>query len=313
YNLSRATTRGSGTSGEDVTPSSLAIKGVLPSASFPGVSVDVIEVRGEVILPKAAFEELCGNYSNARNAASGILRRYKDGVDANAGALEFVAYDGGEVEVAQLKSAGFEQPEPREIFRVEDGDVEGLMGYYDKVKGGRDGMRFEIDGCVYKLSGAAARSSLGSTQRAPRWAIAHKFAALSNTTSLTGVTYKVGRTGAITPVIEFDEVDIGGVNVKRATGNNWGMLRDTLGDEPKIGDLLVVERAGDVIPKVLRSEMGGEGGRVEVREPDKCPSCGAGVEQLVEEFGVKGIADVIDMEGKGLEELEGYEAYHLTG
>ena len=152
------------------------------------------------------------------------------------------------------------------------------MKYYDKVKQGREDMRYEIDGCVYKVKGKEGRVEMGATQRAPRWAIAHKFETMKGTSLLEGITYKVGRTGAITPVIEFKEVEIGGVKVSRATGNNFRMLQSVLGHTPSVGDIVFVERAGDVIPKVLRSEGGGEEGRIlNAGEPNECPSCGGEV------------------------------------
>jgi len=271
--LLRAVTRGNGREGEDVSKQARFVKGVLPFVKGGDYKDGETEVRGEVIMGRGNFEGLKGGYSNARNAASGVLRSWKGGVSSHLGKLVFIAYDGP----GGMEEEGFFVPTPERSVFIDGGGVEELTEYHEELGRKREGMEFEIDGVVYKVHDAGEREALGYTSRAPRWAMAHKFPALEAVSRLEKVEYAVGRTGAITPVIVFGEVEVGGVKVRKATGNNWGMLRAVLGGEPRVGDEVYVERAGDVIPKVVKASNLGEGERVGVEEPKGCPSCGGGV------------------------------------
>ncbi|GMI04916.1 hypothetical protein TrVE_jg12136 [Triparma verrucosa] len=287
WELCRGATRGDGRVGEDVTKAVKRISNIPNSlrGSFTG---DIVEVRGEVILPTEGFERLKldedFSYTNPRNAASGILRRFKDGVGVeNQGMLRFYAYDaeeegGGEVFEKDmrgaLKGAGFDIPEPSEVEVVNG--VEDLVAYHAELLRKRSELPYEIDGVVYKLANSTLRSNVGGRTRSPRWAIAHKFPAAVASTRLLGVEPRVGRTGAITPVAKLEPVDVGGVTVSSASLHNFVLVEQML-KGAREGTVVDIQRAGDVIPQVLRVSSAGSDDLpfLNLTAPKLCPACGS--------------------------------------
>ncbi len=285
-----AGTRGDGTTGEDVTSNVRTINTVplrLRGRGWPAV----LEVRGEVVIPKAEFERLNAErlergdsvFANPRNAAAGSLRQLDPRVTA-ARPLTFIPWGLGELSAPvaplyskaarRLKQWGFRLSELLDVVQ----GIDACLKYYQDMLSRRDGLRFEIDGVVYKVDDLAARERLGSTARAPRWALAHKLPAHEETTVVEDVFASVGRTGVITPVANLRPVQVGGVTVSRATLHNEDELRRK---DVRIGDTVVVRRAGDVIPEVVgvvRSKRPKRTRRFKM--PDKCPVCGSDVVRL---------------------------------
>ncbi len=258
--LTQAGTRGDGETGEDVTANVRTIKTVplhLQGKGWPSV----VEVRGEVVIPKKDFERLNAEqlkqggkiFANPRNAAAGSLRQLDPRITASR-PLSFFPWGLGETsepvarrysEVSKhLKEWGFRVTE---FFRVAHGADE-CLGYYREILAKRDKLPFEIDGVVYKVDDLRAREQLGYTARAPRWAIAHKFPAQEETTVVEDIMPSVGRTGVITPVAVLRPVPVSGVTVTHATLHNQDEI---VRKDVRIGDTVIVRRAGDVIPEVV--------------------------------------------------------------
>ncbi len=291
--LVRAGTRGDGTKGEDVTANARTIKSVplcLLGKGWPAV----LEVRGEVVIPKRDFERLNEErlargeniFANPRNAAAGSLRQLDPRITAGR-PLSFFPWGLGEVSeqpalrysqiVQRLKEWGFPVTE---FFRPIH-DIEGCLAYYQEITARRNDLPFEVDGVVYKVDDLAARDALGFTARAPRWGIAHKFPAQEETTVVEDILASVGRTGVITPVAMLRPVEVGGVTVSRATLHNEDELRRK---DIHIGDTVIVRRAGDVIPEVVGviTEKRPESVRA-WHMPKTCPMCGSEVVRLENE------------------------------
>ncbi len=257
--LVHAATRGDGAVGENVTANARTIADI-PHV-LKGNPPAVLEVRGEVYMTKADFAALneaqaaAGKqtYVNPRNTAAGSLRQLDASVTA-ARPLKFFAYAWGEVSdmpaetqsamVAKLAAYGFATNPLMAVFD----DAAGLIGHYRHIELGRADLAFDIDGVVYKVDDLALQGRLGFVSRSPRWAIAHKFAAEKAMTTLNAIDIQVGRTGALTPVARLSPVTVGGVVVTNATLHN-GEEIERLG--LMIGDTVIVQRAGDVIPQVL--------------------------------------------------------------
>jgi len=284
--LARAATRGDGETGEDVTPNAKTVRGV--PLRVTGDAPDVMEVRGEVVMLRRVFEEVnaarlaAGEspFVNPRNAASGGLRQLDSRLTAER-KLSFFAYTLGETVdpagvipgsqealLAWLKGAGFAV---RGEGRVCAG-IEALEGFVREAQAGRAELPFDIDGVVIKVNRFAVREELGSTARGPRWAIAYKFPAEQAFSVLEGVTWQVGRTGQVVPVAELRPVFVGGVTVGRATLHN---LEQMASKDVRVGDTVIVQRAGDVIPEVVGPvlEKRPEGAEP-VAAPVVCPACG---------------------------------------
>ncbi len=279
----RAITRGDGEFGEDVTENALTIR-TLPlrvEAEWPK-----FEVRGEVLMTKRAFERLNTQrdteglplYANPRNAGAGSLRVLDPTVTA-ARQMEFFAYfllvDGQPALKSQweslerMKAMGF-KVNPN-IAKLEN--VEGLLAYCRKWGEHREGLPYEIDGVVAKVDSVEQQNKLGWTAKFPRWAIAYKFTARQAETVLEGIDIQVGRTGALTPVARLRPVVVGGVTVANATLHNEEEIA-RLGLE--IGDTVVVERSGDVIPKIVEVKQR-PANRTPFVMPKQCPVCGSDV------------------------------------
>jgi DNA ligase (NAD+) len=286
----RAATRGDGVTGEDVTANVATIRSV--PRRLRGKPPAVLEVRGEVFLPFAGFERMNRDalargdktYVNPRNAASGSLRQLDSRITAQR-PLDLYFYELGLVEggavpdrhselASRLNEWGLRTcPEGRKVA-----GVEGCLEYYRDIGARRLKLPYQIDGVVYKVDSRAAQEKLGFVSRAPRWALAHKFPADEEITVMQDVIFNVGRTGALTPAAKLKPVFVGGVTVSNATLHNMDEV------ERKgfmIGDTVVVRRAGDVIPEVVRylPEKRPADARPIVMPAD-CPVCGSPVTRL---------------------------------
>jgi len=278
--LAQAVTRGDGTIGEDVTENARTIRAI--PLLLRG-HAENREVRGEVVLNRKAFDKLNADqeaqgarlFANPRNAAAGSLRVLDPAITASR-RLEYFTYflfsDGAPVHKTQwealeaLKKLGFKvNPNSR---RFED--IDALVAFCKDWEEKRDSLPFEIDGVVIKVDSVEQQNRLGWTAKAPRWAIAYKFPARQEETLLESIEVNVGRTGAVTPWARLKPVNIGGVTVSRATLHNEDEI-ERLGVQG--GDRVLVERAGDVIPKVVRVIRHGEH-RMPFRMPKHCPVCG---------------------------------------
>ena len=285
--LQQAATRGDGFMGEDVTLNVRTIASVplrLHGAAYP----DVLEVRGEVFMPKAGFEKFndeaakkgLKSFINPRNAASGSLRQLDPRATATR-PLGFFAYGLGIVE-GKIPDTQFELLEHLREWGLpvakEHEKVQGVSGcekFYQQILKKRENLPFEIDGVVYKVNEFKLQNQLGFVSRAPRWAVAHKFPASEKATWLKNIDFHVGRTGALTPVARLEPVFVGGATVSNATLHNFDEI---IRKDVRIGDRVIVRRAGDVIPEVVSpilAERPPHAKKVEF--PTHCPVCGADV------------------------------------
>jgi DNA ligase (NAD+) len=289
--LVRGATRGDGTTGEDVTQNVRTIDAVplkLRGTGWPRI----LEVRGEVYMPKAGFEALNrrqakeGNkaFANPRNAAAGSLRQLDPRITA-ARPLTIFCYGTGYVEGGELPECHSRIMERLREWglrvcpelKVVEG-LEGCLEYYRDMGERRADLPYEIDGVVYKVDRLDQQAELGFVARAPRWAIAHKFPAQEEMTLLTEVEWQVGRTGALTPVARLEPVEVGGVTVSNATLHNMDEIERK---DVHIGDTVIVRRAGDVIPEVVSVvESRRPSGARRPELPAHCPVCGSDVIRL---------------------------------
>jgi DNA ligase (NAD+) len=283
----QAATRGDGTTGEDVTANVKVI------ASLPlrllGKPPVVLEVRGEAFMTRQSFERLNRRaaesgektFANPRNAAAGSLRQLDPRVTASR-ALDVFFYGVGATEgwtspprhgevLQALRGFGLRTcPEVQTVA-----GVQGCLAYHARIGRLRDELGYDIDGVVYKVDRLDWQRELGFVARAPRWAIAHKFPAQEETTVVRGVDFQVGRTGALTPVARLEPVFVGGVTVSNVTLHNMDELERK---DVRIGDTVVVRRAGDVIPEVVRVIVDKRPARARrVTLPERCPVCGSHV------------------------------------
>ncbi len=278
--LVQGSTRGDGRVGEDVTANLRTIRDIphrLKGSGFP----EVIEIRGEVYLGHAEFEALNAaavaagdkTYANPRNAAAGSLRQIDSAITAKR-PLRFFAYAWGLISgpfaqtqgeaLEAFKAWGFQTtPEWRRVQ-----GAAGLMDAYRDLEARRPHLGYDIDGVVYKVDRLDWQQRLGFVSRSPRWAIAHKFPAQQARTLLEGIDLQVGRTGAITPVARLQPVTVGGVVVKNATLHNADEIARK---DIRVGDTVIVQRAGDVIPQVLGPAPGAERGPEPYEFPHVCP------------------------------------------
>ncbi|RUO78892.1 DNA ligase [Idiomarina tyrosinivorans] len=289
--LVRAATRGDGQTGEDITENVKTIKNI--PLKLRGDAPQRVEVRGEVFMPLAGFKRFNEGaqqrgekvFANPRNAAAGSLRQLDSRITAKR-PLHFYAYSLGAVSDEQALAdshyqrlqtlASWGLPICDEVRRVEQ--AQDCQAYYEDLLERRQQLAYEIDGVVFKVDAIALQQDLGFVARAPRWAIARKFPAQEELTQLRDVEFQVGRTGAITPVAKLDPVAVGGVVVSNATLHNADEI-ERLG--VKIGDTVIIRRAGDVIPQVVSV--------VEARRPSDakaivfpsvCPICQSHVERV---------------------------------
>lgn len=288
----RAITRGDGQTGEDVTENARTIR----SMPLRVKAAEAFEVRGEVIMTRHGFERLnemreqegLPLYANPRNSAAGSLRVLDPTVTA-ARQLEFMAYyflvqgqpgmDSHHASLDHLVQLGFKVNPHRRLCR----NVDELFAFCQEMEAQRDSLPYEIDGVVAKVDSVAQQRKLGYTAKAPRWAIAYKYAARDAETVVEDILVQVGRTGALTPVAALRPVEVGGVTVSRATLHNEDEIA-RLG--LKIGDTVRVERSGDVIPKVVMVTKAAEDGCAFIM-PTVCPICGGPVTRLEGEVAVR--------------------------
>ncbi|MDX6576300.1 MAG: ligase, partial [Blastocatellia bacterium] len=284
----RGVTRGDGLRGEEVTANVRTIRSVpLKLRTSQGIG-DEIEVRGEAYLPRKAFERINGEreeqgeprFANPRNAASGAIRQLDPAMVAKR-RLDMFAYDalaGDRKPFAThwqaldwMESAGFRVNPNRKLCK----SIDEVIDFCNAMESKRDDLDYEIDGLVIKVNSTALQDEFGATGKAPRWAIAYKYAARQATTKVNDITVQVGRTGALTPVAVLEPVQLGGVTVSRSTLHNEDEI-ERLG--LRIGDWVLIERGGDVIPKVIKViESKRTGREKKFKMPATCPECGGRV------------------------------------
>ncbi len=292
--LVRAATRGDGTTGEDITHNVRTIASVplkLIGNGYPAT----LEVRGEVFMPRSGFEkfnELARQkgektFVNPRNAAAGSLRQLDPRLTAER-PLDMYAYsvglvDGGSLPerhsaiLDQLQEWGLKICPERLVVK----GIRGCLDFYQDIGKRRDALSYDIDGVVYKVDRLDFQQRLGFVSKAPRWAIAHKFPAQEELTVVRDIEFQVGRTGAVTPVARLEPVFVGGVTVSNATLHNMDELHRK---DVRVGDTVIVRRAGDVIPEVVRViKKKGARRKARVKTPAKCPVCGSKVVRIDDE------------------------------
>jgi DNA ligase (NAD+) len=299
--LVQAATRGDGFEGEDVTANIRTI-GEIPS-ELPGGAPQVLEARGEVYMTHEDFRALnerqaaAGKplFANPRNAAAGSLRQLDPAITAGR-PLRFFAYAWGELSaplaetqmgvVETFKAFGF----PTNPLMVRCAGVAEMLAHYRRIEAQRATLGYDIDGVVYKVDDLALQTRLGFVSRAPRWAVAHKFPAEQATTRILGIDVQVGRTGALTPVARLEPVTVGGVVVSNATLHNEDEIARK---DVRIGDMVVVQRAGDVIPQIVETliDKRPAEGLPKYEFPHACPRCGSAALREIDEK--TGEADVV--------------------
>ena len=287
--FSQGSTRGDGTTGEDVTQNLKTVK-TIPLKVLGTNPPDLIEVRGEVIINKDDFGKLNKQrekggeplFANPRNAAAGSVRQLDSNITRSRPLSMFV-YGVGRVEgkeltnhwdsIQYLKELGFKISQDVELCH----DVDLVKPFYDKLLKTRNDLPYEIDGIVIKVNEFELQERLGELSRSPRWAVAWKFPPQQETTRVKDILVGVGRTGALTPVAILEPVRVGGVEVSRATLHNEDEVKKK---DVRIGDTVTIQRAGDVIPEVVNVILSKRTGKEEkFTMPDKCPVCGSKVER----------------------------------
>lgn len=349
--LSRAVTRGDGTTGEEITNNAKTLKSIPLSADFASRNIAEIEIRGEVLIRKSTFEALNAaraaadekTFANARNTAAGAMRQ-KDPSEVAKRGLEAFVYYVGHAEDADgnsqlvdvipthhetldmLYKLGFKAPmkETSKCANIEE-VIEKVQEWEEK----RDDYPYEIDGMVVKVNNLELQENLGATSHHPRWAIAFKFKAKETTTKLLGIEYQVGRTGAITPVAKLEPAALAGVTVSSISIHNEEYIQEK---DIRIGDMVVIERAGDVIPQIVRViKEARDGSETPVQFPTNCPDCASQLDRpegeaawrclnavcpskLVESMIHFVSRDAMDIEGLGKSQVQRFhELGHLKG
>ena len=291
--LTHGITRGDGTTGEDVTQNIRTIRSIplrVDEAECQRLGLgSEFEVRGEIVMPRRAFEELNRQqeeqggrrFANPRNAAAGAVRVLDSAVTASRN-LEFFGYSllaNGRIPFASHSET---LDAIAKLHFKSSGDWErceslaAVKEYCDAWEHKRESLPYEIDGIVVKVNLISLQNELGFTSKAPRWAIAYKYAARQETTIVRDIVFQVGRTGTLTPVAQLEPVAVGGVTVSRSTLHNMDEIERL---EVAVGDTVLIERAGEVIPRVVKVVKRGEDRRL-VAVPERCPECGSHVHRL---------------------------------
>jgi DNA ligase, NAD-dependent len=288
--LVRGATRGDGVEGDDITPNIRQIRSIPLSADFSEYGLKSVEIRGEVLINKNNFkifnaqltEQGLAPLANPRNAAAGTLR-IKDPLEVKRRSLEafvyHVSYYTLKKGAEELKThsqtldilwqLGFRSPEKEKKLLK---GIDSVINYCNEFEVKRDGLPYEIDGMVVKVNDFELQDKMGMTSHHPRWAIAYKFKARQGTSKLINVEFQVGRVGSITPVAKIEPVPIGGVTVSSVSLFNEDLIKEK---DLRIGDTVLVERAGDVIPYIVKSFAELRNGKEQpIKFPKHCPSCG---------------------------------------
>jgi len=293
--LVRGATRGDGTTGEDITENIRTIQSIPLRLRKHKKLPDKLEVRGEVFMPKKGFEKMNAmarkngekTFVNPRNAAAGSLRQL-DPRNTAKRPLDIYFYSATNIEkltsvetqyesLALLKEFGLKVCPEVEMVP----GYRGCLNFYEKISKKRDKLDYEIDGVVYKVNDLMLQESLGFVSRAPRWAVAHKFPAQEAVTKVERIEFQVGRTGALTPVAKLDPVFVGGVTVSNATLHNMDEVQRK---DVREGDNVIIRRAGDVIPEVVKTVLKkGQKRSKSVQAPKKCPECDSQVVRIEDE------------------------------
>ena len=269
--------RGDGKEGEDITENLKTINDIpkkISSKDFP----NDIEIRGEIFIQNEDFKKLSSKFANPRNAASGSLRQ-KNPLETKKIPLKFIAYTFGYekgLEISKqseflkkLKEWGFKTNPLNKTIK----GIKNLMKNYEEIENKRGNLNFDIDGVVYKVNDFKLQKRLGNIANAPRWAVAHKFSANSGISKVENIEIQIGRTGALTPVAKIKPINIGGVVVSNATLHNEEEIRRK---DIRVGDTVLIERAGDVIPHVISVDLKQRNDKSKKFVfPLKCPSCGS--------------------------------------
>ncbi len=285
--LVRGATRGDGEVGEDITENLKTVRSIPLRLKDP---VPLLEVRGEAYMPKEAFlrlnesREEAGEqvFANPRNAAAGSLRQLDPRVTASR-QLGFFAYGAGRCEGIELTSqSGLLEYLSKAGFKVSDGykifdSIDGVIGYCRQWQERRFDLPYAVDGLVVKVDSLSQQERLGATMKSPRWAIAYKFPPEQAVTRVKDIFVRVGRTGVLTPTAELEPVRLAGTTVSRATLHNEDIIREK---DIRVGDLVVVQKAGDIIPEVVAPLKEKRTGReMNWSMPKTCPSCGSPVKR----------------------------------
>lgn len=286
--LTRAATRGDGVTGDEITTNTKQIRSVPLSARFGAYAIDQVEIRGEVLISKNNFkaynqklmEEGLPPLANPRNAAAGTLR-IKDTAEVGRRNLEVflyhVSYFTSDADKAPVTHSGMLNMlwelgfrSPKNEMRVITG-IANVIQYVNEFETKRDELPYEVDGMVIKVNDLRLQEQLGMTSHHPRWAIAYKFKARQATSKLVGVEFQVGRTGAVTPVAKIEPVQVGGVTVSSISIHNEEYIKEK---NLLLGDAILIERSGDVIPQIVKSfpELR-KGTETEIIFPANCPVC----------------------------------------
>jgi DNA ligase (NAD+) len=301
-NLSRGATRGDGVMGEEVTANIRQIRAIPLAAPFVKAGILQIEIRGEIVIHKSVFEKFnkqriaegLSPLANPRNAASGTLR-ILDPAEVRKRGLNSILYQISDYTLAEgakrpnelsthngslqwLYQLGFPTPaKEMKVFK----HIDEVIAYCHEFEAKRDSLPFEVDGLVIKVNDFALQDRMGMTSHHPRWAVAYKFKARQATSKLLDVEFQVGRVGTITPVAKIEPVHIGGVTVKSISLFNEDVIREK---DVRIGDTVLVERAGDVIPYIVKplTELR-NGHEKEIKFPTHCPACNSELEKQQDE------------------------------
>ena len=269
--------RGDGKEGEDITENLKTISDIpkkISSKDFP----NDIEIRGEIFIQNEDFKKLSGKFANPRNAASGSLRQ-KNPLETKKIPLKFIAYTFGYEKgletskqsefLKKLKEWGFKTNPLNKTIK----GIKNLMKNYEEIENKRGNLNFDIDGVVYKVNDFKLQKRLGNIANAPRWAVAHKFSANNGISKIENIEIQIGRTGALTPVAKIKPINIGGVVVSNATLHNE---EEIIRKDIRVGDTVLIERAGDVIPHVISVDLKQRNDKSKkFMFPLKCPSCGS--------------------------------------
>ena len=276
-NFTKGLSRGDGKEGEDITANLETIKDIpkkISNKNFP----EEIDIRGEVFIQNSDFENLKDKFANPRNAASGSLRQ-KNPDDTKKIPLRFIAYTFGYEKklnidnqfefLKKLNDWGFQTNPLNKLIT----GVKNLISNYNEIEKKRAEIDFDIDGIVYKINDFQLQKRLGNVANAPRWAIAHKFSSNKAVSKILSIDIQVGRTGALTPVAKIKPINIGGVQVSNATLHNEDEITRK---DIRVGDTVIVERAGDVIPHILSVDINKRTKKtIKFVFPKTCPSCGS--------------------------------------